>query len=104
MAKKAFDTLTETMLYVLMSFQHNDMCGTEIADHVKRLTNGRVRIGPGTLYTILSSFLKEGFIAKTESQGRTIIYAITDKGLQVYSDEIKRLEQCLKDAESEALQ
>lgn len=104
MAKKAFDTLTETMLYVLMSFQNKDMCGTEIADHVKRLTSGRMRIGPGTLYTILSNFQKEGFIEKKESQGRTITYSITPKGLQVYLDEIQRLKQCLEDADKEAQQ
>lgn len=104
MARKAFDTLTETMLYVLMSFQNQDMCGTEIADHVRRLTKGRVRIGPGTLYTILSNFLKEGFIEKKGSHGRTITYSITLKGLQVYQEEIQRLQQCLEDAVKEARQ
>lgn len=104
MAKKAFDTLTETMLYVLMSLQHIDMCGTEIAGHVKNLTSGRVRMGPGTLYTILSNFQKEGFIEKKESQGRTITYSITPKGLQIYLDEIQRLKQCLEDASKEERQ
>lgn len=104
MAKKAYETLTETMLYVLMSFQRGDMCGTEIADHVRQLTNGRVRIGPGTLYTILSNFQKEGFIQKKESQGRTITYSITPEGLLIYLDEIQRLNQCLEDASKEARQ
>ena len=58
MSKKALDTLTETMFYVLMAFSRQDMCGTEIAGYVKDITGGRVSMGPGTLYTILSNFQK----------------------------------------------
>ena len=102
MSKKAFETLTETMFYVLMSFNRRDMCGTEIASHVNAVTRGRVRMGPGTLYTILSNFQKEGLVEKTSSQGRKITYTITNKGRAVYENEVARLKQCLADAESEA--
>ena len=102
MSKKAFETLTETMFYVLMSFNRRDMCGTEIASYVNALTCGRVRMGPGTLYTILSNFQKEGLVEKTSSQGRKITYTITNKGRTVYENEVARLKQCLADAESEA--
>ncbi len=103
MAKKALDTLTETMFYVLMSLNRQDMFGTEIASYVNMLTNGRVQMGPGTLYTILSNFQNEGLIEKVDSQGRKITYAITDKGRQAYNDEILRLKTCLADAEKEVL-
>ena len=46
MSKKALDTLTETMFYVLMAFSRQDMCGTEIAGYVKDITGGRVSMGP----------------------------------------------------------
>ena len=101
MSKKALDTLTETMFYVLISFNKQDMCGTEIASYVNDLTLGRVQMGPGTLYTILSNFQKEGLIEKTSSQGRKITYAITARGRAVYGNEVARLKQCLADAESE---
>ena len=103
MARKALETLTETMFYVLMSFNRQDMCGTEIACYVNILTDGRVSMGPGTLYTILSNFQNEGLIEKVDSQGRKITYAITDKGRKVYNDEINRLKTCLADAEKEVL-
>ena len=77
MAKKAFDTLTETMFYVLMSFNRQDMCGTEIASYVDTLTNGRVSMGPGTLYTILSNFQNEGLIEKVDSSKTFIFWAFT---------------------------
>ena len=31
MAKKSLEVLTETMFYVLLAFQAQEMCGTEIA-------------------------------------------------------------------------
>ena len=66
MGKKAFDTLSETMFYVLMAFDKSDMCGTEIAEFIKSLTKGQVKISPGTLYTILESFQKEKLIEKSK--------------------------------------
>lgn len=98
MGKKAFDTLSETMFYVLIAFDKSDMCGTEIAEFIKSLTKGRVRIGPGTLYTILGSFQKEKLIEKKSQEGRKITYSITEKGRQIYIDEINRLEKCLRDS------
>lgn len=80
MSKKALDTLTETMFYVLMAFSRQDMCGTEIADYVRELTNNRVSMGPGTLYTILSNFQKEKLIERVSSEGRRITYSITEAG------------------------
>ena len=51
--------LTESMFYVLMSFLHNEMCGIEITEFVERKTHGQVRLGPGTLYTLLGKFQDE---------------------------------------------
>ena len=98
MSKKALDTLTETMFYVLMAFSRQDMCGTEIAGYVKDITGGRVSMGPGTLYTILSNFQKEGLIDRVSSAGRKITYSITETGRGIYEAEINRLKQCIADA------
>ena len=53
MGQRGKTPLTEAMFYVLMAFQRGELCGTEIAAAVERRTEGRVRLGPGTLYTIL---------------------------------------------------
>ncbi len=99
MAKKAMETLSETMFYTLMAFTAGEMCGTEAADYVKRRTNGRVHMGPGTLYTILANFQSEGLIEKRREEGRRITYGITEKGRTVYASELERLRLCLRDAE-----
>ena len=36
MPKKAMETLTETMFYVLMAFQQGPLCGTDAAELILR--------------------------------------------------------------------
>ena len=89
--------LTEPMFYVLMSFLRRDMCGTEITEFVERKTRGRVKLGPGTLYTLLGKFQDEKLIHRKRT------YRITPKGRAVYQEEVDRLRSCLMDAEEEGI-
>ena len=43
MPKKAMETLTETMFYVLMAFQQGPLCGTDAAELIQRRSGGRRR-------------------------------------------------------------
>lgn len=104
MSKKTFDSITEPMFYILLCFYHKDMCGTEIATYVTELTNNRVHLGPGTLYTILGNFLKNDLIQETGRYKRRITYTLTHKGRQIYLEEIQRMQQCLQDADTAAIQ
>lgn len=101
MGAKERAALTEPMFYVLMSFLHKDMCGIEITEFVQTRTRGRVKLGPGTLYTLLGKFLDEKMIREVEVQGRKRTYRITDKGRAAYQEEVERLRTCLNDAEEE---
>ena len=102
MPKKAMESLTESMFYVLMAFLTRPMCGIEAAEFVETLTQGRVQVGPATLYTILGKFEKEGYLQETAVEGRRRTYALTEAGLARYQEEIARLRSCLADAEREA--
>ena len=99
MPKRSMETLTETMFYVLMAFYQGPMCGIDVAHFIDERTNGRVQIGPATLYTILAKFEKEKYIRETEVDGRKRTYRITEKGLAAYREEVERLRACLADAE-----
>ena len=101
MAKKTLDLITESMYYVLMCLHSRNMYGNEIADCVRKLTADRVKLGPGTLYSILSTFETEGVIRKQSQEGRRINYEITDKGEMLYQNELHRLQQCLLDAQKD---
>lgn len=95
--------LTEPMYYVLMSFLRREMCGTEITEFVERKTGGRVRLGPGTLYTLLARFQDDQLIAETSVDGRRRSYRITEKGRSAFEEELARLRACVNDGEEEAL-
>ena len=99
MPKKAMEILTESMFYVLMALSKSPMCGIDAAAWITHRTNGRVSLGPATLYTVLGKFEKEGYIAETEVEGRKRTYRITGKGLDAYRAELERLRACIADAD-----
>lgn len=101
MGGKERGALTEPMFYVLMSFLRRDMCGIDITEFVEQKTHGRVRLGPGTLYTLLGKFLDGGLIEETEVDGRKRTYRITQKGREAYQEELERLRACVRDGEEE---
>ena len=96
MGRKILETLTESMFYVLMALLRQ-----EIADFVAARTKSRVRLGPGTLYTILAKFEEVGLIRETAVEGRKRTYVLTDEGRARYEEELVRLRSCLADAEEE---
>ena len=93
--------LTEPMFYVLMAFLHREICGIEIAEFVEKKTGGRLRLGPGTLYTLLGKFQEERLIEEIRTEGRKRTYRITGKGRAVYLEELERLRACVRDGEEE---
>ena len=101
MPRKAMESLTESMFYVLMAFRHGEMCGIDAAEFIEKRTDGRVELGPATLYTILAKFEKEKYIRETAVDGRKRTYRITEKGLDAYEAELARLRMCITDAEKE---
>ena len=99
MARAQFQTLTEPMFYILLCLQ-NEVCGIDIMAMVSVISNGRVSIGPGTLYAMLQKFEDNEIIEKTREENRKKWYLITDAGKQMLEDELQRLESMLEDAKT----
>lgn len=91
--------LTEPMFYILMAFWGQERCGTEITEFVAHKTGGRVRLGPGTLYTLLAKFQEEKFLEETNVDGRKRTYRLTDRGRAAFREELERLRTCVADGE-----
>ena len=100
MPRRPLENLTESMFYVLLALRRGPMCGMEIAAFLERATNGRLRIGPATLYTVLSKFEEVKYIEEIAVEGRKRTYRITQRGVEAYNAEINRLTACLMDAET----
>ena len=98
MARKKLDTLTEQMYYVLLSLT-KERHGYGIMQYVSELTGGRVAIGAGTLYALLSRFEKEKILTPAAEEGRRKIYRLTPKGEALLRGEMDRLRMLLADAE-----
>ena len=98
MPRKSLDIMTESMFYTIMAFQAGPQCGIEIAAYVEELTGGRIQLGPGTLYTILSKFQEVGYLREVAVEGRKRTYELTKEGRSAYVSELERLQRCLDDA------
>ena len=96
MARAKFQTLTEQMFYILLSLK-DECCGMDIMDKVKEMTEGRVLIGPGTLYNLLGQFVHEGYIVETSAVGKRKNYVLTEEGRSVLQQETERLERQIRD-------
>ena len=103
MPREKFVTLTEAMFYILICLQ-KECCGTDIMQQVHDMTDGRVRIGPGTLYNLLDQFLKNKMIQETSVQGRRKNYQITQYGKELLDLEYERIKQLAKDYERSMIQ
>ena len=98
MPREKFVTLTEAMFYILICLQ-KECCGTDIMQQVHDMTDGRARIGPGTLYNLLDQFLKNKMILETSILGRRKNYQITQYGKELLDLEYERIKQLAKDYE-----
>ena len=99
MPREKFQTLTEQMFYILICLQ-TECCGIDIMDMVKKMTDGRVNVGPGTLYNLLEQFNDDQIIKFTKTIGKKRSYIITDKGRLLLEKEYVRLKQLTNDYES----
>ena len=96
MALEQFQSLSEQMYYILLALWE-PLCGADISRQVIRLSRGRIRIGPGTLYTLLARFEEQQIILQTGSEGRKRYYVITEKGKQMLFTEYRRLRSLAAD-------
>ena len=98
MARAKYKTLTEQMFYILICLR-KECCGIDIMEMVSDMTDGRVTLGPGTLYALLGDFVKQGFIRETAVDGRKRSYIITDHGRSALQEEYERLKAQVTDYE-----
>lgn len=86
--------LTEAVYYILLSI-YTPMHGYGIMQNVSELSNGRVNIGPGTLYGAINTLLEKRWIVllTKDENSRKKEYSITDLGKEIVTNEIVRLEE-----------
>ncbi len=99
MARKKLDTLTEQMYYLLLAL-YEPGHGYAIMERVREMTDGRLQIGPGTLYTLLSRFESEWLIQLDSAADNRKVYRLTSRGREVLKQEYDRLRKQVADGEA----
>ena len=98
---KKYSPLTETMFYILISLL-KPLHGYGIMQKVEKLSRGRIKLGPGTLYGALGNLLEAKLIElrdRDQDPGdRRKVYSITDFGIELVTFEVDRLQEMLVDS------
>ena len=86
------------MYYILLALTQ-ECCGVDIMERVKKISGGRVSVGPGTLYAMLAKFEEKDIIRLTASEGRRKSYVITEAGKEELKKEFERLKTMVLDGQ-----
>lgn len=89
--------MTEAMYYVLLALMRPNH-GYQLMNAITEVSNGRLKMGPGTLYGVLSRMRKDGLISLAEDDGRRKTYQITAEGEKALRVEYSRLKALIKDS------
>jgi DNA-binding PadR family transcriptional regulator len=102
--------LTTSAFYILLSLSAQERHGYEILKDVTLSSAGRVKMGPGILYTTLKRLLAAGLILEVEGHteadredSRRRYYRLTHQGRTALAGELQRMEQALKVARARRL-
>ena len=98
--KKVYVPMTETAFYILLCLKKPNH-GYGIVQTVERLTEGAIRLAPGTMYGRLSKMEKDGLIQFIREEDKRKIYQITELGMEVLQIELKRIERLYRIAQEE---
>ena len=88
--------MTEAMYYVLLALVHPNH-GYQLMAEIEEVSKGRVKMGPGTLYGVLSRLQKDGLIIVVNDDGRRKTYSITEDGKTALKVEYERLISMIDD-------
>jgi DNA-binding PadR family transcriptional regulator len=98
--------LTEATFFILLSLAPEPNHGYAIMKDVHQLSQGRVMLSTGTLYSALKRLLEQGWIRRNEatdnnSNGRLRkTYSLTSLGKHILQAEVQRLEGLVSASQS----
>src|SRR3981081_4219062 len=91
-----FLPLAPATLHILLALAAEDLHGYGIMQEVARQSDGRYKLGPGTLYDNLQRLMKQGLVEEVatpadEESARRRYYKLSGMGRGVLTAEIDRL-------------
>jgi DNA-binding PadR family transcriptional regulator len=86
--------LPEAVFHILVALADHESHGYALMQEVAALTDGRMRLRPGTLYAAIQRMLEQGLIEEVSPRGRDDrrrTYRTTPRGRQLAISETERL-------------
>jgi DNA-binding PadR family transcriptional regulator len=103
MPKQKLSPLPSAAFQILLALVGQDLHGYGIMRNVAEQTEGRMRLGPGTLYNSIRTLLEEELIEEVEGQRdpsvkdeRRRYYRLTSAGRKLARSEAERLADLLR--------
>lgn len=100
-----FLPVTPAMFHILLALADRERHGYDIMREVDERTEGKVRLGPGTLYGSIKRMLGDGLVEELDERPdpelddeRRRYYRLTDFGHRVAVAEAERLARLVKSA------
>jgi DNA-binding PadR family transcriptional regulator len=105
MPKQKLNPLPSAAFHILLSLADEDLHGYAIMRRVEEQTGGRMRLGPGTLYSSVQALLEEGLIEEIGAAGqeRRRCYRLTTAGRKLARAEADRLADLLRVARAKKI-
>jgi DNA-binding PadR family transcriptional regulator len=104
-----FVPLAPAALHIVLALNRGERHGYAIMGDVERLSDGVMKMGPGTLYGTIKKLLADGLIEQTETRPdpavddqRRKYYRLTALGQSVCAAEIQRLANLVERTQRDA--
>jgi DNA-binding PadR family transcriptional regulator len=95
----SFLPLAPRVFYVLLALAEEERHGYAISKTVEQMTNGNVRLTPGSLYPLVHQMLVDEWIepaAEDEIDSRRRRYKLTPHGRRIAQAEARRLDEVVR--------
>jgi DNA-binding PadR family transcriptional regulator len=104
MPKRKLDPLPSAAFHILLALTDEDRHGYGIMRQVEEQSSGRMRLGPGTLYSSIQTLLEENLIEEVDpprdddapNSERRRYYRLTSAGRKLARSEADRLADLLR--------
>jgi DNA-binding PadR family transcriptional regulator len=98
MREPDFQQLPRSAVYILIAIGPNELHGYAVMSEIERITDGSVRMAPGTLYTSIKRLMDAGLLEEANAavdpapeDERRRYYRLTPRGLRAAKLEVQRL-------------
>lgn len=89
--------LTPPIFYILLSLATKEKHGYDIMKQVESDSQGKIKLGAGTLYGAIKRLLEEKLIIEIDSpHARRKYYQLTEKGRGIFLNELQRYNEAVE--------